>query len=231
MTSSPISNEPSSGRRTVALVAWLALAALQVTVAFLAAASDRDGEGELIYDYTLAFSVIPIYGVLIGLTFAIAAAYPEPLRALGLSRFSGRWFGIAVGAIFLALVIGAVLEGVFDLNAGEEQGLAPESWRPERAAALVLNAVTMTTVVPFAEELFFRGLGVPVLGIFGGAAAIVGTAAAFALAHGILAALPTLMIFAIGLGWVRLRSGSVWPGVLAHGIYNGLVLALSLALL
>jgi membrane protease YdiL (CAAX protease family) len=23
------------------------------------------------------------------------------------------------------------------------------------------------------------------------------------------------------LGWVRLRADSVWPGVLAHGFYNG----------
>ena len=24
------------------------------------------------------------------------------------------------------------------------------------------------------------------------------------------------------MGWVRLRSDSVWPGVFAHGLYNGL---------
>jgi membrane protease YdiL (CAAX protease family) len=37
--------------------------------------------------------------------------------------------------------------------------------------------------------------------------------------------------FGIVLGWVRRRSDSVWPGVIAHGSYNGaalLVLYISL---
>jgi len=44
---------------------------------------------------------------------------------------------------------------------------------------------------------------------------------AFGLAHGILVALPVLVPFALALGWVRWRSDSVWPGVIAHGFYNG----------
>ena len=38
--------------------------------------------------------------------------------------------------------------------------------------------------------------------------------------------------FGFALGWVRLRSGSVWPGVLAHGFFNAvgiLVVYLQLA--
>jgi membrane protease YdiL (CAAX protease family) len=27
--------------------------------------------------------------------------------------------------------------------------------------------------------------------------------------------------FGLALGWVRLRADSVWPGMLAHGFYNG----------
>jgi membrane protease YdiL (CAAX protease family) len=40
-----------------------------------------------------------------------------------------------------------------------------------------------------------------------------------------------LVPFALALGWVRWRSDSVWPGVIAHGFYNGsalLVLYLTL---
>ena len=50
--------------------------------------------------------------------------------------------------------------------------------------------------------------------------AVVVTGFVFGLSHGILGALPPLVLFGIALGWVRLRSDSVWPGVLAHGFYN-----------
>jgi membrane protease YdiL (CAAX protease family) len=52
--------------------------------------------------------------------------------------------------------------------------------------------------------------------------AIVATAVIFALAHGILAALPALGFFGLLLAWLRLRAESVWPGVIAHSLYNGL---------
>ena len=229
-TSSPTSSERSHGLRSlVALVAWLALAGLQIAAAFLVGSEAE--ERELLYSYELAVGALVFDGLLIGLTFAIAAAYPDPLAALGLRRFARRWLWAAFGMIFLALVVGALLETVFDLEAGEEQGLVPESWRPERLPALLVNGFITVTLVPFAEELFFRGLGVRVLSVFGAAVAVFGTALAFALVHGILVALPTFIVFAAGLAWVRLRSGSVWPGVLAHGLYNGLVLSLSLALI
>jgi uncharacterized protein len=106
------------------------------------------------------------------------------------------------------------------LHAGREQGLEPEQWRSDRAAPFVLNAVVVSTLVPFAEELFFRGLGVRVLAIFGSVVAVVGTALIFALAHGILVAIPALGFFALLLGWLRVRTDSVWPCVVAHGLYN-----------
>ena len=56
---------------------------------------------------------------------------------------------------------------------------------------------------------------------FGGLGAIAITALAFGLGHGLLVALPVLVPFGIALGWVRLNADSVWPGVLAHGFYNG----------
>jgi membrane protease YdiL (CAAX protease family) len=78
------------------------------------------------------------------------------------------------------------------------------------------------TVVPFAEELFFRGLGVRALTILGSLVAAVGSAVLFGLAHGILVALPALGFFGLALAWLRLRTDSVWPGVVAHAVYNGL---------
>ena len=75
---------------------------------------------------------------------------------------------------------------------------------------------------PFAEELFFRGLGVRVLMLYGGLVAILVTGVIFGLVHGMLGALPPLVLFGIGLAWVRLRSASVWPAFIGHAAYNGL---------
>lgn len=146
-------------------------------------------------------------------------------EALGLRRFRPRWIAISLGVVIAAAVAAQALEPV--LHAGRDQGYAPEVWRPQHALAFALNGLSAATVVPFAEELFFRGLGVRALAVLGGGGAVVGTALVFALAHGLLVAVPPLFFFALGLGWVRLRSDSVWPGILAHGTYNGLAIILA----
>jgi len=42
-------------------------------------------------------------------------------------------------------------------------------------------------------------------------------------------ALPNLMLFAAALCWLRLRSGSLWPPIMAHGLYNLFALVALLA--
>jgi hypothetical protein len=117
------------------------------------------------------------------------------------------------------LILAQALEPL--LHAGERQGLEPSEWRPDRAAAFALNALVVSTIVPFAEELFFRGVGVRAFLPFGSVGAIAITAITFGLGHGLLVALPVLVPFGLALGWVRLRADSVWPGICAHGFYNG----------
>ena len=85
----------------------------------------------------------------------------------------------------------------------------------------------MVGLAPFAEELFYRGLGVTALRVLGAPIAIVGSGLAFGLAHGLLVALPPLVIFGIALAYVRLRYQSVVPAMLAHATYNALGLGLA----
>jgi len=201
-----------------AAVAWAVIATVFIVLGFLGA-STGESDPDVLYDYTFATGSTVIYGILVGITFVVAARLGDPLEAAGLKRFRWRWIGIAIGLIILVLIIGQLLEPI--LHAGEKQGFEPDEWRPDRATAFWLNTIVASTVVPFAEELFFRGLGVRIWLPLGGVAAVVITALAFGLAHGIVAALPILVPFALVLGWVRWRSDSVWPGVIAHGFYNG----------
>jgi uncharacterized protein len=220
-TSSETSARLSNGSRRGALAAWLGVAALLVALGFIGTSTGQS-DPNVLYDYSFAVGSTLIYAILVAVTFAIARALGRPLAAAGLTKFSWSWAWKAVGLIVLVLVLAQILEPV--LHAGEKQGLEPDVWRPDRATAFAVNALVASTVVPFAEELFFRGVGVRALFPFGGLGAVGLTALAFGLGHGILAALPVLVLFGAALGWVRLRSDSVWPGMVAHGFFNGFAL-------
>ncbi len=219
-TSSPTSTQRSLARRdVVGLAAWLAVAAGLIALAFGQGEIPRD----LIYRYEFAIGTVVSFTLLLAVTFMISLAYPDPLPAVGIRTFSWRWLWIALGLIVLAVIVSIVLEPI--LHAGRDQGLAPERWQPDRAPAFIANAIVIATVVPLGEELFFRGLGVRALAPLGSIVAVATTALVFALAHGFLTGLPPLFLFGLAIAWVRLRSDSVWPGVIAHGAYNVLGIA------
>ena len=115
-----------------------------------------------------------------------------------------RWVWISLVVVVGTPIVAVAIEPF--LHGGEEQGLGADRWEPEHAGAFAANVVVLVLVGPFAEELFFRGLGVRALMVFGGLVAILTTGVIFGLVHGILGALPPLVLFGIGLAWVRLRS-------------------------
>jgi membrane protease YdiL (CAAX protease family) len=225
-TSSPTSSRRSrrSRRRGLALALWLGLATLLVLSAF-STRTGGDQPEDALYDPDLALGGTIFYGLAIGLAFGIVSlAFPRPRRALGLTRFEPRFLWWSLGLIVATIVLAVTLEPL--LHAGEEQGFAPEEWQPEHAEVFVANALVTSLVGPFAEELFFRGLGVRVLAAFGTWAAIAVSAVVFGLVHGLLVALPTLVLFGAGLAWLRFRSRSLWPCIAAHVGYNGLGIVL-----
>lgn len=100
----------------------------------------------------------------------------------------------------------------------------PLAWR----IPLVLLVVSLG---PLVEELLFRGVLLSaLLQRWGRIAAIGLSSLAFALAHlpGLgwkIYALPALLLLALALAWLRLRSGSIWPSVVGHGANNLLAVA------
>jgi uncharacterized protein len=200
---------------------WLGIASLLVLLGFYGAAQDSDGE-DVLFDPDLAIGGLVFYGLMIGVSFAIASAYPNAPDALGFRRFRLRWLGIVVAVAVATTIIAVAVEPF--LHGGEDQGYGTDRWQPERAGAFAANALVLVLLGPFAEELFFRGLGVRVLMLYGGLVAILVTGVMFGLVHGVLGALPPLVFFGIGLAWVRLRSASVWPSFIGHAAYNGLAL-------
>lgn len=230
-TSSPTSRRRSRTHNGKAAAIWLGLAGLLVLLGFYSASLETDDELEPLYDLALFVGAIIQYGILVLAAIGIARLFPSPRSALGLRPFHWKWVWISFAVVLATLVVGIALEPL--LHGGEEQGLAPDDWQSEHATAFALNTAMIVLVAPFAEELFFRGIGVRAMTYWGTTAAILGTGIVFAGVHGVVGALPPLALFGIGLAWIRVRSASMWPGFIAHATYNGIgvaFLALSWAL-
>ena len=148
-TSSPTSATHSTAFKAVPFFGWSAVAVAFIVAGFASQASDSGDMSDVLYDYSFAVGTIVIYAVLIGLTFAIALAYPSPPAALGIRPFTWRWVGIAVGLIVLVLILASALEPL--LHGGRDQGLSPKIWEPDHAGAFALNGLIVSTLVPFTE--------------------------------------------------------------------------------
>ncbi|MFN8186464.1 MAG: CPBP family intramembrane glutamic endopeptidase [Gaiellales bacterium] len=217
-------------RESLALLIWLSLTGMLVVLSFLPAAEGgrNGGEPEVIYRYSTVVGGVIQSAILIGVALGAGTLLPGRLRALGFNPFPRRALLQAAGVVAAAFAVGIALEPV--LEAGEKQGLAPEQWHPELLTPFVLNVILFAVIGPFTEELYFRGLGGAVLRRFGPALAIAGTAVLWSLVHGLVEAIPTLLVLGIGFGWIRMRYESIWPAFIAHGAYNGLAIAVSVGL-
>jgi membrane protease YdiL (CAAX protease family) len=93
----------------------------------------------------------------------------------------------------------------------------------------LLGAILSAAILPaVAEELLFRGVIMHGLrGVFSDRTAIAVSAMMFATIHMALLSWPHLCLLGVLLGAARIRTGSVWPGVLLHALYNAAVLAIA----
>lgn len=215
----------TSSRRLGAWLAFVGLfAALQYLAYFTVEESERVPE-DLLYRYEAALFGVVQFGFMLGIAFLIAIGASK--RELFALRRPHSW-SAAIGIGFLVLISVYVLSGLVGLaeglDPGEEQGLLPDRWQPDRAPQYAVNFVVVATFVPFVEELLFRGLGFTLLRRFGDVVAIIGSAVLFAAAHGLVEAFPIIAALGTGLGILRARTGSVIPGMVLHGLFNAIAM-------
>jgi membrane protease YdiL (CAAX protease family) len=148
-------------------------------------------------------------------------------RCLGLEAPDdwGRALGLAAATIVTALIASALLEPL--LHGGRSQGLTPARFPggAEATAGVIVAIITYTVVGPIAEELFFRGVGYAALrGIAGPGMTALGTGAVFAALHLEPRAFAVLLVLGVLLGLLYEWTGSTMPGMIVHGLNNGLAL-------
>ena len=210
------------------LAAWLALTFTLAGLNYLARFTGGKAPNDLAYRWSSSIAAVIQYGIMLGILLLIARGLPR--REMFALRRPVSWpraFGLIVATLVAVYVVGGVLSPF--LNASKEQGLLPKEWDPNRAGAFIAFFLSVTIVAPIVEELTFRGLGFTLLAPYGVWVAIVGTGVLFGLAHGLLVALPVLTIFGLLLGWLRARTESVYPGMVLHGLFNGIALVVAVS--
>ena len=91
----------------------------------------------------------------------------------------------------------------------------------------VATIVSVCLIAPFIEEMLFRGLILrSFLQNYSSISAIALSSLLFALFHFTVSQLPVAFILGCFLGWLYLRTKSLWPSILAHFLYNSLVIIL-----
>jgi membrane protease YdiL (CAAX protease family) len=201
------------------LVAWGSIVLVLVLLGYGSRAAGGDPPKDALYQYDTAIGGIFIYCVLLGILLLIARGLP--VREFFALRRPTSW-PQAVGLSLLAYVViftGAALI-IWALDAGDEQGLAPEAWDSSKAGAYAANFVAIAFVGPVVEELMYRGAGMSLLARYGSAVAVLVTAVLFGLGHGLLLALAALVLFGLVTAVLRLLTGSVYPCILVHCAFN-----------
>jgi membrane protease YdiL (CAAX protease family) len=198
---------------------WVAVTAAFAAANFYGASQASDREGDVVYSYDVVVSAVVVYGLLLGVVLALTAGLPRrELLALRAPRSWGRALGLALGGL-VAIFVGASAL-LWLSQAGDEQNLAPEAWDSSRAGAYAASFVAIVLIGPVVEELFYRGAGVGLLLQHGRLVAIGVSALMFGLGHGLVLSLGAFVWFGIVTAWIRLRTDSLYPGLIVHVAFN-----------
>ena len=162
----------------------------------------------------------------------------ENLRSQFWSWFSVRdlWVGIPLGVgsqLILMNLVNWPLAKLFPDQFSPEQiseradeiaSTAPGWWA-------VLLVLVVVVGAPIVEEIVYRGcLQTRLVSSFGPSIGVVSTAALFALIHLSPVEIPGLFVFALVLGVVRLRSGTLGLPIVTHFAFNATGLSLVMLL-
>ncbi len=209
------------------LIGWLSLVGALAALNYASRFTEGKPPADSLYRYDNAISGIVFYAITFGIVLAIARGLTRAELGVRAPDSWPRALGFTLGVLVALLVAESLLESL--LHGAREQGLEPAHWEPSKAPQFALNAAVVVIAAPIVEEFTFRGLGFRLLMPFGTVIAVVGTAVAFAADHGLVEGFPALFLFGIGVALVRLRTGSIYPGMMLHACFNAFALAAAVA--
>jgi membrane protease YdiL (CAAX protease family) len=131
-------------------------------------------------------------------------------------------------ALYIAFVLVLYLPGIAYFDLLEYFGIQVESMSylySETGEVDVFMVVFVCVVIPLIEEAAFRGHAQQQLGrVFTPGSALVVQAVLFAAVHLRVLSLPSHVALGLAFGWLRQRTGSIYPSVVAHGAWNAVII-------
>ena len=161
-----------------------------------------------------AFFLIGLLAVIVAVAPLGKAAFP----ALGLRPANWKYpvFG-ALGTLFLSVAVSQI--GI------EPQGMKQVIDVVREPHELILSLLLLSVLAPIVEELVFRGLIYGwIAGRWGTMAGFIVSSLAFAAAHFEPAHIVLVLPLGLLFGWLRRRTDSLVPSLVAHILNNGFAL-------
>lgn len=166
---------------------------------------------------------MPISNVLSGYLHSVRNGFTMS-SVMGKARWRGSGFWgasvLALGAtyawMFLYMLLGWLLPGsVFD-NAM----FTTSNYDGAGTMRMIVTAAYVCIGAPLTEEFLCRGVLLKSMSKYGVPFAVFASSLIFGLIHGNIYQTPFAILVGVVLGYVAVRSGSIWPGVIIHFFVN-----------
>lgn len=156
---------------------------------------------------------------------AFAAAYSLRIRALrpfGIRPVSRRWLMTATGVGIIGYGLNLIIQFTYQtwFRSNDPQSILHAAARGGPLPFL-LSFLGGAIFTPFGEEILFRGVVANALNRYGAFAGVVLSSIIFGLAHGVSVILPVAIMVGLLSAILFRATGSVWPSVVLHCVYNG----------
>lgn len=213
------------------LAAWLTFVLALMALNYAGRiAGESAVDDDIAYQWVSSVGVVIQYAIMLGILLLIARGISKrDIFALRRPTSWKRALGLTVLSLAAIYAAAAAYTGILsllgDYDPSEEQGLVPDEWDASRAAPFVAFFLAVTLLAPAVEELTYRGMGISLLRPWGTVLAVVVTGLLFGLAHGLLIGLPILAFFGLVVGWLRVKTESLYPPIAFHALFNGIALA------
>lgn len=152
----------------------------------------------------------------------------SPLSAIGLTR-PGTSPGVTAALTIAALAFSIIASFVYGFVVDR---LGIEALRPPEidddvifyGFGVLLTLEALALVTPLSEEVMFRGFVLRgLLNRIGPGPAVVSTAVVFSVFHLDAGTIIPIFFTGLALGWLYIKTGSLWPCIVAHGSQNAIV--------
>lgn len=147
------------------------------------------------------------------------------IASLGIRRCTAGQVALAILMAFAGYIVIIFIQLIWLSLIGALGGKPAEAVFPamDTPVRMALGVVSIAVSAALAEEFLFRGVLLSALSRRGRtAAALLVTSLLFMLMHTSVESLPFTLLYGLLLGWLALRSGSIWPSIAFHAANNAI---------